>query len=131
MFNFLKSDKLSKSKLKIISGYNFRYRNVGKHSEKTIIKYANYFKFDYEIIKNIKFERHFYWLKIKAIIDKIRSGKKGPVIIDIGKNVSTVKKGDHVVMHWRPSLGIQSSTPNYKRNGKKINAGLVTTFNEY
>ena len=38
MFNFLKSNKVSKSKLKIISGYNFRYRNVGKHSEKTIIK---------------------------------------------------------------------------------------------
>ena len=75
MFNFLKSNKVSKSKLKIISGYNFRYRNVGKHSEKTIIKYANYFKFDYEIIKNIKFERHFYWLKIKAIIDNLKSKK--------------------------------------------------------
>ena len=52
-------------------------------------------------------------------------------VLSIGPNVTRFEKGDHVVMHWRPSLGIQSSTPNYNRNGKKINAGLVTTFNEY
>jgi|TARA_B100001971_G_C18256890_1_gene582925 S-(hydroxymethyl)glutathione dehydrogenase/alcohol dehydrogenase len=52
------------------------------------------------------------------------------VVQDIGPGVSTVKKGDHVVLHWRPSSGIQSNTPKYNWNGKKVNAGWVTTFNE-
>ena len=52
------------------------------------------------------------------------------VIKEIGPGVSTVKKGDHVVLHWRPSSGIQSPTPKYNWNGKVVNAGWVTTFNE-
>ena len=48
----------------------------------------------------------------------------------IGPGVSTVKESDHVVLHWRPSKGIQSPTPKYNWNGKKVNAGWVTTFNE-
>jgi S-(hydroxymethyl)glutathione dehydrogenase/alcohol dehydrogenase len=47
-----------------------------------------------------------------------------------GPGVSTVKEGDHVVLHWRPSKGIQSPTPKYNWNGKQVNAGWVTTFNE-
>jgi len=50
---------------------------------------------------------------------------------DIGPGVKTVKKGDHVVMHWRPSDGLQSDTPTYQWDGQKVNAGWVTTFNEY
>jgi len=50
---------------------------------------------------------------------------------DIGPGVKTVKKGDHVVMHWRPSDGLQSDTPAYQWDGQKVNAGWVTTFNEY
>jgi S-(hydroxymethyl)glutathione dehydrogenase/alcohol dehydrogenase len=34
------------------------------------------------------------------------------------------------VLHWRKSSGIESVTPKYLWNGKKINAGWVTTFNE-
>ena len=70
-------NKLSKQKnkkLKILSGYNFRYRNIGKKSEESIIKYADYFNFDYEINKSNKFERHFYWLKIKMIIENLEKG---------------------------------------------------------
>ena len=52
------------------------------------------------------------------------------VVKEIGLGVSTVKIGDHVVLHWRPSAGIQSSTPKYNWNGKAVNAGWVTTFNE-
>ena len=52
------------------------------------------------------------------------------VVQKIGPGVSTVKKDDHVVLHWRPSKGIQSPTPIYNWNGKKVNAGWVTTFNE-
>jgi S-(hydroxymethyl)glutathione dehydrogenase/alcohol dehydrogenase len=52
------------------------------------------------------------------------------VVQKTGPGVSTVKKGDHVVLHWRPSKGIQSPTPKYNWNGKQVNAGWVTTFNE-
>ena len=48
----------------------------------------------------------------------------------IGDGVKNVKPGDHVVLHWRKSSGIQSTTPKYLWKGKKINAGWVTTFNE-
>jgi len=52
------------------------------------------------------------------------------VVQETGPGVTTVKQGDHVVMHWRPSSGIQSPTPKYRWNGKQINAGWVTTFND-
>ena len=52
------------------------------------------------------------------------------VVKEIGLGVSTVNKGDHVVLHWRPSKGIQSPTPKYNWDGKTVNAGWVTTFNE-
>jgi len=42
-----------------------------------------------------------------------------------------VKPGDTVVLHWRPSRGIQSRTPAYTWRGEKLNAGWVTTFNQY
>ena len=51
-------------------------------------------------------------------------------ILDVGPGVKTVKKNDHVVLHWRQSDGIQSPTPSYKMGDKKINAGWVTTFND-
>ena len=60
--------------LKILSGYNFRYSRIGEKSEKNIIKYANHFNFDYEFEKKNKFERHFYWLKIKMLIDNLEEG---------------------------------------------------------
>ena len=68
-----RSKNFKNSKLKILSGYNYRYRNIGKESEKTIIKYANHFKFDYEIDKRSSFERHFYWLKIKMLIEHLEA----------------------------------------------------------
>jgi len=52
-------------------------------------------------------------------------------VLETGEGVRTVKKGDRVVMHWRPSNGIQSETPTYLWNGRKVNAGWVTTFNDY
>jgi Zn-dependent alcohol dehydrogenase len=52
------------------------------------------------------------------------------VVQKIGPGVSTVKEGDHVVLHWRPNKGIQSFTPKYDWNGRQVNAGWVTTFNE-
>ena len=58
-------------------------------------------------------------------------GHEGSGIVQkVGPGVNTVKEGDHVVLHWRPSSGIQSPTPKYSWEGKQINAGWVTTFNE-
>jgi S-(hydroxymethyl)glutathione dehydrogenase/alcohol dehydrogenase len=53
------------------------------------------------------------------------------VVIETGPGVSTVKAGDTVVLHWRPSQGIQCQPPSYRWRGEKLNAGWVTTFSEY
>ena len=52
-------------------------------------------------------------------------------VLEVGEGVKTVRKGEKVVMHWRPSNGIQSETPTYRWKGKPVNAGWVTTFNDY
>ena len=52
-------------------------------------------------------------------------------VVETGLGVTTVKVGDTVVLHWRPSLGIQCPPPGYQWRGQKLNAGWVTTFNEY
>ncbi len=52
-------------------------------------------------------------------------------VLKIGPGVKTVSVGDKVVLHWKKGSGIQSETPKYKWRGKKLNAGWVTTFNEY
>lgn len=53
------------------------------------------------------------------------------VVVETGLGVSMVKPGDTVVLHWRPSQGIQCQPPSYRWRGEKLNAGWVTTFNEY
>jgi S-(hydroxymethyl)glutathione dehydrogenase/alcohol dehydrogenase len=55
----------------------------------------------------------------------------GGVVEKTGLGVTKVKKGDHVVMHWRKGIGIESATPQYKWGNRTVNAGWVTTFNEY
>src|SRR6202034_4931030 len=40
------------------------------------------------------------------------------LVLETGPGVTTVKAGDTVVMHWRPSQGIQSPTPAYRWNGQ-------------
>ena len=57
-------------------------------------------------------------------------GHEGSGIVkEIGPEVTTVKPGDHVVLHWRPGAGIQGRSPVYDWNGRRVNAGYVTTFN--
>jgi S-(hydroxymethyl)glutathione dehydrogenase / alcohol dehydrogenase len=53
------------------------------------------------------------------------------VVQSVGVGVKHVKSGDHVVLHWRKSQGIESAPPRYTWNGKSLNAGLIATFNEY
>ena len=52
------------------------------------------------------------------------------VVLKTGAGVQTVKEGDHVVLHWRKGLGLESKPPVYQWRGKALNAGWVTTFNE-
>jgi len=52
-------------------------------------------------------------------------------VVDTGAGVRHVKVGDKVVLHWRKGLGIESETPSYRWDGKKVNAGWVTSFNEH
>ena len=52
-------------------------------------------------------------------------------VIETGPGVTSCKRDDSVIMHWRPGKGMQAQTPAYSWNGKKVNAGWVTTFNEY
>jgi S-(hydroxymethyl)glutathione dehydrogenase / alcohol dehydrogenase len=53
------------------------------------------------------------------------------IVQSVGVGVKHVKSGDHVVLHWRKSQGIESCPPRYTWNGKPLNAGLIATFNEY
>tara|TARA_B100000161_G_scaffold185148_1_gene133629 strand:+ start:281 stop:1327 length:1047 start_codon:yes stop_codon:yes gene_type:complete len=52
-------------------------------------------------------------------------------ILEIGKGVKTVSPGDLVVLHWKKGAGIESNPPQYKYQDSKLNAGWITTFNEY
>ena len=53
------------------------------------------------------------------------------VVEDVGPGVKTVQAGDYVVLHCGIGDGIEAETPSYRWRGKHLNAGWVTTFNEY
>jgi S-(hydroxymethyl)glutathione dehydrogenase / alcohol dehydrogenase len=52
-------------------------------------------------------------------------------VLAIGPGVKHVQPGDTVVLHWRPSRGIESAAPKYLWDEKTVNAGWVTTFNNF
>ncbi len=53
-------------------------------------------------------------------------------IVEIGKDVTKVKRGELVVMSWIKGSGINvNSTKYHTTDGIQINAGAVTTFSEY
>ncbi len=52
-------------------------------------------------------------------------------VIRSGEGVRNVSEGDKVVLHWRKGPGIECALPIYKWGGQDVNAGWVTTFNEY
>jgi S-(hydroxymethyl)glutathione dehydrogenase/alcohol dehydrogenase len=59
-------------------------------------------------------------------------GHEGSGVVEaVGPGVKIVRPGDHVVMHWMKGDGIESETPVYRWRGERLNAGWVTTFNEY
>ncbi len=56
----------------------------------------------------------------------------GGHVVDVGPGVTKVSKDDAVVLHWLKGSGINAPTPIYHDNsGRRINAGWITTFNEY
>ena len=52
-------------------------------------------------------------------------------VLAIGPGVTSVSVDDYVVLHWMRGHGIESATPTYTSEIGIINAGWVTTFNEY
>lgn len=53
------------------------------------------------------------------------------IVLEVGEGVKTVKAGDTVVMHWRKSDGLQAEPAKYLWGSKGVNAGWITTFQEY
>jgi S-(hydroxymethyl)glutathione dehydrogenase/alcohol dehydrogenase len=52
-------------------------------------------------------------------------------VIKTGPGVKGVRPGDTVVLHWRKGPGIESECPTYQWKDQTVNAGFVTTFNQY
>ena len=53
------------------------------------------------------------------------------IVEDIGHNVTHVKIGDKVVMHWRKGEGIEAEFPTYHLNGVPFSSGKVNTLSEF
>ena len=52
-------------------------------------------------------------------------------VIDLGKEISKVKKDDYVVISWIKGEGIEADPIQYKNNTELISAGPAATFTEY
>lgn len=53
------------------------------------------------------------------------------IVVDVGEGVTKVQKGDYVIVSWIIGNGLDAKKPEYHFKNKKINAGPVTTFNQY
>jgi S-(hydroxymethyl)glutathione dehydrogenase/alcohol dehydrogenase len=53
------------------------------------------------------------------------------VVVEKNKFVKKVNIGDYVIMHWRKGNGLDSKPASYNSDYGKINAGQVTTFQEF
>ena len=59
-------------------------------------------------------------------------GHEGAGVVEaVGPGVKRVAVGDHVVLSWIKAEGLEPKPPVYKRGDQRINAGSVTTFNQY
>lgn len=52
-------------------------------------------------------------------------------VVAIGPGVRHVAPGEKVVLHWRKGQGIDAPPPRYGWDGRTVNAGWVTTFNNW
>ena len=53
------------------------------------------------------------------------------LVVDVGLNVSKIKKDDTVILTWIKGDGLEAGGVKYQSNERVINAGGVTTFNEF
>lgn len=66
-----------------------------------------------------KFLPHMLGHEASAIVEKVGAG------------VKKVKKGDYVILSWIKGSGLDAFQTEYRKDGKVINAGGVTTFSTY
>ncbi|WP_235896555.1 zinc-binding dehydrogenase [Oceanidesulfovibrio marinus] len=52
-------------------------------------------------------------------------------VLQVGEGVRFVHPGQRVVLHWRKGAGMEAVPATYKWRNKQLNAGWVTTFNQY
>lgn len=52
-------------------------------------------------------------------------------VLAVGPGVRFAKPGELAVLHWRRGRGLETTPPKYKWNGATVNAGFITTFNQY
>lgn len=55
----------------------------------------------------------------------------GGEVVEVGPGVRKVTPGDHVVLHARRGSGIEADSPVFDWQGRRVNAGGVTTFGAY
>lgn len=65
-----------------------------------------------------------------AYLPHLLGHEAGGIVQSIGPEVTRVKIGDHVVLHWRKGPGLEAAPAQYRWGRKTVNAGRVTTFNE-
>jgi len=53
------------------------------------------------------------------------------IVVDIGKGITKVKKGDYVCLSWIKGRGLDGMNTQYRSGHCVINAGAVTTFSDY
>lgn len=53
------------------------------------------------------------------------------LVVEVGDGVTKVGPGDKVILGWIKGSGLDGGGTHYTHNGRAINAGGVTTFNEY
>lgn len=53
------------------------------------------------------------------------------LVLAVGEGVTRVKMGDRVVLHWRKASGLEANSAVYRWGKRRVNAGKVTTFQEY
>ena len=61
-------------------------------------------------------------------------GHEGSGIVEkIGPNVTKIREGDYVVLSWIKGPGLDAPSSHYKniKNGKRINSGAISTFNQF
>lgn len=53
------------------------------------------------------------------------------IVLEIGEGVTKVKPGDSVILSWMKGSGANVFASVYEWNGRKINAGAITTFSKH